>query len=282
VLSGQIAFPRFDQTRGTYDVYICSVNGSGCRMVVSQASQPDFLPGGSQIVVHSWKPDEKGLNLRSLSDPAIWRITDQIEAARPSVDFHGNSYLFHSRQESDRHPRLYRTHGIEVRPIKIEANTVLGQSPSWLPDQRILYSGCWQNACGILVMAGDGTSPRQVVAGSTETNPEASPDGRRIVFMSFRDGNWEVYIVNVDGSGLRRLTSDPGNDGLPTWSPDGRTLAFVSDRSGQWEVWTTRPDGRSQRPLFPLGGALDGRVRDAAPHETHGWVEERISWAPLP
>jgi Tol biopolymer transport system component len=100
--------------------------------------------------------------------------------------------------------------------------------------------------------------------------------------MSFRDGNWEVYIVNVDGSGLRRLTSDPGNDGLPTWSPDGRTLAFVSDRSGQWEVWTTRPDGRSQRPLFPLGGALDGRVRDAAPHETHGWVEERISWAPLP
>ncbi len=281
-LTGQIAFPRFDPVRQTYDVFVCYVDGTGCRRVVTEASQPDFLPDGSRLVVHSWRPGGKGLVLITLSGRPIWRITDQIEAARPSVDAQGQLYVFHSRHEKDKQPHLYRTYDAEVRPIEREGGSVPGHSPAWLPDSRILYSGCVENACGILVMRADGSFPHQVVAGGAETNPEASPDGRRVAFMSQRDGNWEVYVVNLDGSGLQRLTHNAANDGLPTWSPDGRYLAFVSDRSGRWAVWAIRPEGGPPRHLFDLGGPLDGQVRETAPHELHGWVEERISWAPLP
>jgi tetratricopeptide (TPR) repeat protein len=281
-LTGQIAFPRFDPARGTYDVYVCRADGSGCRRVAAKASQPDLMPDGSQIVLHSWKPDDKGLVLQTLSGQRIWKITGLIEAARPSVDFQGNIYAFHARDEADRQPRLYRTYDSETRPIRREASAVVGSSPAWLPDSRILYSGCWQNACGIIAMRDDGTFPQQIVAGGSETNPEASPDGGQVAFMSKRDGNWEIYVVDLDGSGLQRLTRDPANDGLPAWSPDGRALAFVSDRGGSWAVWAMRPDGSGQRRLFDVGGPLDGQVQGAAPHETHGWVEERISWGPLP
>jgi tRNA A-37 threonylcarbamoyl transferase component Bud32/outer membrane protein assembly factor BamD (BamD/ComL family) len=280
--SGLIAFPRFDPTRVTYDIYICRVDGSNCRLVAAEASQPDFLPGGTQIVFHSWKSDDKGLILQSLSGQRIWRITNQVEDARPSVDFQGRFYAYHSRQEIDRLPRLYRTHDAEIQPVKREASIVMGQSPCWLPDGRMLYAGCLEDECGIIVMQADGSNPRQVAAGGAETNPEAAPDGRRVVFMSQRDGNWEIYVVNIDGSGLKRLTRDPANDGLPTWSPDGRHIAFVSDRDGAWAVWIMRPDGSDQHRLFRLGGPLDGHVLNAAPHEAHGWVEERISWTPLP
>ncbi len=279
---GQIAFPRFDPLRQTYDVYVCRVDGTDCRRVVTEASQPDFLPDGSQLVLHSWKPDHKGLALYALSGQLLWQITTQIEAARPSVDFQGKAYTYHSRNEADRQPRLYRTYSAETRPIQREGNTVPGLSPAWLPDGRILYSGCWRDTCGILLMRADGTFLRQVVAGNTETNPEASPDGRQVAFMSQRDGNWELYLVSLDGSGLLRLTHNGANDGLPAWSPDGRYLAFVSDREGRWAVWAMRPDGSQPRRLFEIGGALEGPVRGAAPHEVHGWVEERISWAPLP
>jgi tetratricopeptide (TPR) repeat protein len=279
-LAGQIAFPRFDPGRGTYDVFVCHVDGSECRRVTTEASQPDLLPDGTRLVVHSWKKEEKGLVLQSLAGQRIWRITDRIEAARPSVDAQGNSYVYHSRQEIDRQPRLFRTYGTDVRPILREASPVIGQSPSWLPDGQILYSGCWQNACGILVMRADGTFPRQVIAGTEETDPEASPDGQQVVFMSRRDGNWEVYVARLDGSNLRRLTWNPANDGLPVWSPDGRHIAFVTDRDGRWAVWVMRPDGSEQRRLFGIGGFLDGQMQNAAPHENHGWVEERISWAP--
>jgi TolB protein len=250
--------------------------------VISEASQPDFLPDGSQLVVHTWKPDEKGLTLLRTSGEPIWRITDEIEAARPSVDFWGDTYVYHSRHESDRQTRLFRTYGAETRPIVRQASTILGRSPSWLPDRRILYSGCWQNSCGILVMNDDGAFPRQVVPGTTEINPEASPNGNRVAFMSQRTGGWDIYVASLDGSNLRRLTDDPANDGLPTWSPDGRYIAFVTDRDGPWAVWVMGPDGSQQRRLFDIGGPLDGQVRNASPYESHGWVEERISWAPLP
>jgi hypothetical protein len=281
-LAGQIAFPRFDPARGTYDVYACLTDGTGCRRLVAEASQPDFLPDGSQLVVHSWKSDEKGLVLHVLSEQRIWRITNQIEAARPSVDFQGKTYVYHSRQEADRQPRLYRTYGTETRPIVREGSAVLGTSPSWLLDGRIVYGGCLRDSCGIILMWADGTHPRQIVAGNTEANPEASPDGRQVAFMSQRDGNWEVYTANLDGSGLQRLTRNAANDGLPAWSPDGQYLAFASNRSGRWAVWAMQADGSDQRRLFNIGGPIEGQVQGAAPHEILGWVEERLSWAPLP
>ena len=281
-LAGQIAFARFDPERQTYDVYTCPVNSATCQRIAAGASQPDFLPGGSRLVVKSWKANDKGIEQVDTAGHRIWKISNLIEAARPSVDTQGQIYVYHARQEADRQPRLLRTFNADNQPIRRNGSPILGSAPAWLPDGRVLYAGCVGDACGIILMDADGTNAQQIIPGSAETNPEASPDGRRIVFMSQRDGNWEVYIANLDGSGLTRLTNHPANDGLPTWSPDGRYLAFVSDRDGMWAVWIMRPDGSEQMPLFPIGGPLDGPVRGAAAHEVHGWVEERISWAPLP
>ena len=62
----------------------------------------------------------------------------------------------------------------------------------------------------------------------TYAAPAWSPDGRKIAFVSDRDGNSEIYVMNADGSGQRRLTRNPAYDADPAWSPDGRTIAFVT------------------------------------------------------
>ena len=62
--------------------------------------------------------------------------------------------------------------------------------------------------------------------------PAWSPDGRTIVFVSWRDGNGEVYAMDADGSEPRNLTQHPAKDVRPAWSPDGRRIAFVSRRDG--------------------------------------------------
>lgn len=71
-------------------------------------------------------------------------------------------------------------------------------------------------------------------------DPVWSPDGTRIAFVSERDGNQEVYVVNADGTGLTNLTRHPARDQDPIWSPNGTHIAFVSSR---YSNETTRTSG---------------------------------------
>ena len=68
----------------------------------------------------------------------------------------------------------------------------------------------------------------------------------KIAFASDRDGNFEIYVMNADGTGQVRLTDNPADDGWPSWSPDGRRIAFVSDRDGNWEIYVMNADGTGQ------------------------------------
>ena len=77
--------------------------------------------------------------------------------------------------------------------------------------------------------------------------PAWSPDGSKLAFWSNRDGNPEIYVVNRDGTGMRRLTNHPENDSTPTWSPTGNQIAFTSNRSGNLEVYSMNPDGSGVR-----------------------------------
>ena len=71
----------------------------------------------------------------------------------------------------------------------------------------------------------------------------------KIAFASDRDGNFEIYSMDVDGGGQVRLTENPGEDYSPTWSPDGSRLAFVSTRDGNAEVYVMNADGTGQTRL---------------------------------
>lgn len=83
--------------------------------------------------------------------------------------------------------------------------------------------------------------------------PSWSPDGRSIVFVSDRDGNPEIFVMDADGSNPRNLTRDPGFDSAPAWSPDGRWIVFHSARSGLYQIWAIRSDGSETRHVVQGG-----------------------------
>ncbi len=279
-LSGKIAFPLFDPERGTYDIYVANIDGSDRKQVASQASQPDLSSDGTHIVFRSWANDKRGLVARELSGENEWRFIVYSEAARPSWALDDQMFLFHSRQESDRRARPYRTDGTNIRTFRRQEIDVFGDVPACLPDGRILYRACEYGRCGLYIMNLDASFPVRLTDDMSDTTPEVSPEGL-IAFMSRRDGNWEIYVMDSEGKNLSRLTDNQANDGLPNWSPDGKMIVFLSDRNGQWGLWVMNADGSNQHELFDLGGSPDGSVRNAADYESVGWTEERISWAPL-
>ncbi|MFA6109687.1 MAG: leucine-rich repeat domain-containing protein [Candidatus Latescibacterota bacterium] len=90
-----------------------------------------------------------------------------------------------------------------------------------------------------------------------------SPDDQKIAFISNRDGNRELYVVNVDGSNLTRLTNDDSVDAASIWSPDGRWLAFDTNREVKWEVFVVDIEGKNTYNL----------TQDFAEDHICGWLD---------
>ena len=87
-------------------------------------------------------------------------------------------------------------------------------------------------------------------SGANDAFPDFSPDGRRVVFRSMRDGNAEIYVMNADGTGVQRLTHHEATDTMPAFSSAGDRVAFTSFRDGNFELYTVAldEDGRPGPP----------------------------------
>ncbi len=76
-----------------------------------------------------------------------------------------------------------------------------------------------------------------------------------IAFVSDRDGDLDIYVMNTSGGRLRQLTDHPGRDQGPAWSPDGSRIAFMSDRDADVDIYVMDADGRNVRqPTDHSGG----------------------------
>jgi len=180
-----------------------------------------------------------------------------------------------------------RIDGSEMRQLT-DAGVGIGK-PSWSPDGSLILFH-WPHdrerneGGGLFVIRPDGTGLRQVVSGLTSYGAEAnwSPDGNTIVFnKNFPDEKdetpMELFLVNVDGSGLRQITHDRWWKRNATFSPDGKQILYSSARHGDALVgsvlYVVNVDGTDERRVTPLQKIRKyGRQRLA--------TDQNLDWAP--
>lgn len=191
----------------------------------------------------------------------IRKITDNPEYdAEPIVSSDGKEVVFGSKREGDFDIYIMNSDGTNVRRLTDRVGYDGGPwlSPdgkkivwrAWYPEtdeEKALWLDCMKRnyivpvPLDLWVMDADGSNKKRILHNdATNWAPSWHPDGRRIVFSSNMDDwhddikkyghNFELYIINLDGTGLERLTFNNVFDSFPMFSPDGRKLVFGSNR----------------------------------------------------
>src|SRR5919106_541000 len=122
-----------------------------------------------------------------------------------------------------------------------ETYRFINSQANWSPDGKFLAFAAKRGPRDDILIVDVGRNKqvgRIQLKLSGVTTPSWSPDGQQLVFTGYDGGLSDLFTVNRDGSGLRRLTQDKYADLHPVWSPDGKTLAFATDRGSETDFKT--------------------------------------------
>lgn len=171
-------------------------------------------------------------------------LTDNAQSVAWSPD---KRYIAYTKRSAGQYQILYVGDFTTGLSRQITVDTTNAFAPTWSADGRKLAFS-WSPVANqeIYVIAANETEvpvsnadrlQRLTFDYNNDTMPAWSPDNRWIAFVSDRDGNSEIYVMDTRGENIRRLTHDPTRDTEPQWSPDGRWIVYASIRQNQWELF---------------------------------------------
>ena len=207
-------------------IYMMELDGSNQTDVSETESaesySPQFTPDGSQIVFMIFPYD---------------RLIIMDADGSNQTDLSLVNYVFDPADRSTLSTHLF-SEGLKI--VFDYNGTTWGNGNIYLLDEVVMNSRRldWGNKTKLT----ENFEDKNIL-------PQFSPDGSQIVFVSHRDDNSEIYLMNIDGSNQTNLTSNPGNDSFPQFSPDGTRIVFGSERDGNKEIYIMDSVGNNQTNL---------------------------------
>ncbi|MCL4289309.1 MAG: PD40 domain-containing protein [Thermoleophilia bacterium] len=214
-----------------------------------ETAPPTQLEPG-QIVWASKRDGDWDLYLMNPDGGLVAQLTNEPSVeGNPAVSPDRARIAFVSERDGDFELYVMNVDGTGV--VQVTSNTAVDTNPSWSPDgTRLVYQSRQNDEDDneVWVVGADGSAPTQLTSNETISDaiPSFSPDGTRIAYESYASGNWDVWVMNADGSGAAAVGATTAAEGAPRWSPDGSRLAYGSDAAGNWDVWVMNADGSGQ------------------------------------
>jgi tRNA A-37 threonylcarbamoyl transferase component Bud32 len=242
---------------------LCSSGLIQLTVDLQDVRSPNYNRDGSKIVFRAvsesgdrnvYVMDADGTNLKQLTN-------DPAQDYSPSWSPDGTRILFVS--ERDGNPELYAMDASGNNQTRLTSNDVPDYYPIWSPDgTKILFHSRRDLNTDIYMVDAACVDKGNCNVGNIRLTTDAggdfeaswSPDSSQIVFVSERNGNPDIFIMDSDGSHQTALTNDVNADNTPAWSYDGNMIAFVSRRNNQVEIYLINTDGTKERQMTDIPG----------------------------
>ena len=150
--------------------------------------------------------------------------------------------------------------------FQLTQDGTVSRSPAWQPGHRTLFYTSFRPGRPCIFSHDLATGARSPISNFNGMNDGAaiSPDGTKIAMVLSKSGSPDIWVGNIDGSGLRQLTTTREAESSPCWSPDNRTLCFASSEGGGTRLQLIDLAGGTMRPLN-IGGLRGATEPDWSP-----------------
>lgn len=249
---------RKDTMEVNYHTYMVSVDGKEIRQINDKGTDACsyFFPDGKRIIWTSTKdnlqvaegnfaaPDDyptgSEFYVSNLHGKNVKRLTtNSYYDAEVSVSPDGKSVLFGRRKDGNMELWRMNTDGTEEFQITNTPDLQEGGA-FYMADSKTIIYRAWNKAddgkrgipMTIYTIQHDGTGLKQITTDpGTNWAPHPSPDGKHFVYVRVvGQGNYEVFLMNIETGQKTQVTNHPKFDGYPAFSPDGKTISFASSR----------------------------------------------------
>ncbi len=184
---------------------------------------------------------------------------DSMRHFYPSISPDGGSVMYSALNEQSKHYEIYEL-VLATDEIKVLTYS-LGDlnAPEISPDGKsIIFTRFFDDPehPTTWLMDRDGSNPRQV-SDVSAWDPTWSPNGAQVLFASYAEGLSQLFVINVDGTGLRQVSNLPALRGRSDWSPMDLVVTY-SGKPWERELFAMNPDGSALRQISPAGGNSQG------------------------
>lgn len=243
---------------GNKEIYICDFDGKNVEQLTSYKNItlfPRWSPQGDSIVFSSFKDGLPMIYLMDISTGSSHVIT-----GKDGSNIAGAAWL----PSSDKLAVTLRKSGNpDVFTVDLQGKALQQLTTHWAIDGSPTFS---PDGTRMAFVSNRSGNPQIYIKDLTSGNEEritfdlkycTSPtwsQSNKIAFSVMADNRIDIYTINPDGSGMKRLTEDSGNNEDPCWSPDGRYIVFSSSRDGGKHLYIMNSNGQNQTRLTFLKG----------------------------